>query len=51
MNDIYDKWNNFIPVSDIEKIMKKHINNMDNDDFFENCESDDSDSDSDSDSD
>ena len=48
MNDIYDKWNNFTPVSDIDKIMKKHIDNMENDDFYE---SEDSDSDSDSDSD
>ena len=29
MNNIYDKWNNFEPTTDIDKIMKKHINEMD----------------------
>ena len=29
MNNIYDKWNNFTPSSQIETIMKKHIDDMD----------------------
>ena len=29
MNNIYDKWNNFTPSTQIETIMQKHINDMD----------------------
>ena len=45
MNNIYNKWNNFTPSSQIETIMKKHIDEMDT----ENSWFSDSDSDSDSD--
>jgi len=29
INNIYDKWNQFEPTTDIDKIMQKHINEMD----------------------
>ncbi len=29
INNIYDKWNLFEPTTDIDKIMQKHINEMD----------------------
>ena len=48
INNIYDRWNNFTPSSQIETIMKKHIDEMDNENswFSETDESsDDSDSD------
>jgi len=31
INNIYDKWNVFQPITDIDKIMKKHIDEMDKD--------------------
>lgn len=50
MNNIYDKWNQFEPTTEIEKIMQKHINEMDSDhswysdsDSDDNYNSDDSD--------
>ena len=47
MNNIYDKWNTFTPSTQIETIMKKHIDDMDtqNSWFSESDSSDDSDSD------
>tara|TARA_B100000575_G_scaffold81464_2_gene64091 strand:- start:705 stop:1220 length:516 start_codon:yes stop_codon:yes gene_type:complete len=48
MNNIYDKWNNFTPSTQIETIMQKHINDMDTENswFSDSDESsDDSDSD------
>ena len=47
MNNIYDKWNNFTPSTQIETIMKKHIDDMDTENswFSESDESDESDSD------
>ena len=51
MNNIYDKWNNFTPSTQIETIMQKHINDMDTENswFSESDSSDDSDSDGDTD--
>ena len=50
MNNIYDKWNQFEPTTEIEKIMQKHINEMDSEhswysdsDSDDNYNSDDSD--------
>ena len=48
MNNIYDKWNNFTPSTQIETIMKKHINDMDTENSWFS-QSDDSSDDSDSD--
>ena len=48
MNNIYDKWNNFTPSTQIETIMQKHINDMDTENSWFS-QSDDSSDDSDSD--
>ena len=47
MNSIYDKWNAFQPSSNIEKIMKKHIDTMDEEDWDDTSSDDESSSDED----
>lgn len=34
LNDIYDKWETFVPQTNIEKIMKNHIDNIENSSLF-----------------